>query len=69
MSVQCSLWVLFVCFLAGGWLKDIFPISAGFWLLGACYIFALLAINALMPHIQTGSTPATDTEPINHPQQ
>lgn len=69
VSVQCSLWLLFFCFLAGGWLKDIFPIGAGFWLLGACYIFALLAINALMPHIQLSSTAATDTEPINHPQQ
>lgn len=69
VSVQCSLWLLFVCFILGGWLSHPFHLTAGFWLLGACYVLALLAINAIMPHLDLGAQGTTDTEQINNLQQ
>lgn len=51
VSVQCILWLLFFSFLGGGWLKEIFPIKIGFFVLGAVYVAALLLINKVSPHL------------------
>ncbi len=51
VSVQCTLWLLFFCYLGGGWFKDIFPLKIQFFVLGAAYITVLLGLNRLMPMI------------------
>lgn len=48
VSVQCTLWLLFFCYLGGGWFAglndfNIIPLM----LLGASYLLALLSINLL----------------------
>lgn len=58
VSVQCSLWLLFFCYLGGGWLKHVFPLGWGFWILGACYVGALLALNALLPNVRLKNSEA-----------
>lgn len=50
VSVQLSLWLLFACYLLGGWTLPIFPLDFGFFALGATYIFVLLALNRVLPH-------------------
>ena len=52
VSVQCSLWLLFFCYLAGGWLKDMFPLKIEFFVLGLSYLAVLLALNRLLPHFK-----------------
>ena len=52
VSVQCSLWLLFFCYLAGGWLKDLFPLKIEFFVLGLSYLAVLLALNCLLPHFK-----------------
>lgn len=49
VSVQCTLWLLFFCYLCGGWLGHIFPLHIQIIVLGASYIAVLLAINRLSP--------------------
>lgn len=49
VSVQATLWALFFCFLAGGWLNGIFPIKIEFFVLVASYGFVLLLLNRIMP--------------------
>lgn len=49
VSVQCTLWLLFLCYLAGGWFKGVWPPGAGFWVLAVSYVTALLGFNRLMP--------------------
>ena len=51
VSVQCTLWLLFFCYLGGGWFKDIFPLRIQFFVLGAAYLTVLLSLNRLMPLI------------------
>lgn len=51
VSVQASLWLLFFCYLGGGWLKDIFPLRIEFFVLGATYLTVLLGLNRLLPLI------------------
>lgn len=60
VSVQCSLWLLFFCYLFGGWLKEAWPLSIHFFVLGVAYVAVMLAINALMPFIEK-SDPLTST--------
>lgn len=52
VTVQCSLWLLFFCYLFGGWLKMSLPISIDFFLLGFAYVGMMLGLNALMPLIE-----------------
>ncbi|MDE7181128.1 MAG: vitamin K epoxide reductase family protein [Muribaculaceae bacterium] len=52
VTVQCSLWLLFIAYLSGGWLGLSFPVSIDFFVLGICYIGVMLLINALMPLIE-----------------
>lgn len=51
LCVQAMLWLLFFCYLGGGWLKDAFPLRIEFFVLGLTYVAVMLAINALMPLI------------------
>ena len=51
VSVQASLWLLFFCYLGGGWLKGLFPLQIEFFVLGLTYVAVLLGLNALMPLI------------------
>ncbi|MCM1076667.1 MAG: cysteine peptidase family C39 domain-containing protein [Bacteroides sp.] len=48
VSVQASLWLLFFCYLGGGWLKGIFPLRIEFFVLGLTYLTVLLGLNRLM---------------------
>ena len=50
VSVQLSLWIQFICYLLGGWTAPIFPLSLGFFTLGATFVFVLLGLNRLLPH-------------------
>ncbi len=52
VTVQCSLWLLFFSYLAGGWVKESFPVSIDFFVLGVAYMGMMLLINALMPLIE-----------------
>lgn len=50
VSVQCTLWLLFFCYLGGGWFKGIFPLRIEFFVLGATYLTVLLALNRILPY-------------------
>lgn len=52
LLVQASLLLLFVCYLAGGWLRMAFPVRIPFVVLGLSYVGVMLGINALMPLIE-----------------
>lgn len=49
VSVQATLWMLFFCYLGGGWLQGVFPLRIEFFVLGVTYLTVLLALNRLMP--------------------
>lgn len=49
VSVQATLWLLFICFLTGGWIRDIFPLRIEFFVLVGAYAFVLLGLNRIMP--------------------
>lgn len=49
VSVQTSLWLLFICYLCGGWLRESWPLHTEFLVLVATYITVLLAINRISP--------------------
>ena len=49
VSVQASLWVLFLCYLCGGWVSQAWPVSCNFFALGVTYLVVLLALNRIMP--------------------
>ena len=51
VCVQATLWLLFFCYLGGGWLKGLFPLKIEFFVLGLTYVAVLLGLNALMPLI------------------
>lgn len=51
LCVQSMLWLLFFCYLCGGWIKDIFPLRIEFFVLGVSYLTVMLGMNALMPLI------------------
>lgn len=50
VSVQTTLWLLFFCYLGGGWFKDALPLRIEFFALGLTYVTVLLGLNKLMPH-------------------
>lgn len=60
VSVQCLLWILFFCYLGGGWIRDIFPLRLEFFVLGATYVFVLLALNKIMPHFENQDDDETE---------
>ena len=47
-GVQLTLWALFLCWLAGGWVAKIFPLHADLFVLMGVYIAAVLSINLLL---------------------
>ncbi len=49
VSVQCTLWLSFFCYLGGGWLKGVFPLRIEFFVLGVTYLTALFALNKISP--------------------
>lgn len=48
VGVQLTLWALFLCWLAGGWVAKIFPLHADLFVLMGVYIAAVLSINLLL---------------------
>lgn len=52
VCVQCSLWLLFFCYLFGGWLKEAWPPSEAVVFMGILYLAVMLGLNALMPLIE-----------------
>ena len=50
VCVQASLWLQFICYLLGGWMKPVFPLDLGFFALGATFVMILLALNKVLPH-------------------
>lgn len=48
VGVQTTLWLLFFCYLCGGWLKKAFPINSSFFVLIFAYLLTVLAINKLL---------------------
>ncbi|MBD5369827.1 MAG: hypothetical protein HDR80_01600 [Bacteroides sp.] len=49
LCVQASLWLLFFCYLGGGWFRDALPLHIEFFVLGATYVAVMLGLNAIMP--------------------
>lgn len=45
LTVQSIFWLQFLCYLAGGFVSAVWPLSSGILLLGAVYLAALLIIN------------------------
>lgn len=62
VCVQATLWLLFFCYLGGGWLRDIFPLPVQFFVLGLTYVAVLLATNAIMPLIDKSESNTDDDE-------
>ncbi len=48
VGVQSILWLLFLCYLGGGLLKDIFPLKFDLFILVGVYIVAVLSLNRLI---------------------
>lgn len=48
VGVQSTLWILFFCYLAGGWFHGIFPLKTDFFILIAVYVSAVLFINLIL---------------------
>ena len=49
VSVQATLWLLFFCYLCGGWFRGAFPLRIEFFVLGVTYVTVLMALNRIMP--------------------
>lgn len=54
VSVQCLLWLLFLCYLGGGWYRGILPVRIEFFVLGLTYVTVMLAFNRTMSKIEQG---------------
>lgn len=48
LGVQATLWLLFFCYLGGGWLARAFPLNISFPVLIAAYFFAVLFLNLVL---------------------
>lgn len=53
VGVQSTLWLLFFCYLGGGWLGKAFPLHPDFAVLLAVYVFTVLFLNMLMRFFKT----------------
>lgn len=49
LTVQALLWLKFACFLRAGAFTEIFPLRMPLFVIGACYVGALLVINMISP--------------------
>lgn len=54
VSVQCTLWCLFFCYLGGGWFDGIFPLRIDAVVLGVTYLTVLLILNRILPKFENG---------------
>lgn len=52
VSVQCTLWCLFFCYLGGGWFSGIFPLQIEAVTLGVTYLTVLLILNRILPKFE-----------------
>lgn len=52
VSVQCTLWCLFFCYLGGGWFRSIFPLRIDVVVLGVTYLTVLLVLNRILPKFE-----------------
>lgn len=52
VGVQTTLWLLFFCYLGGGWLGQSFPLHVNFFILIAVYLGTVLSINVLLTTFQ-----------------
>lgn len=50
LITQACLWLSLACYVFGGWFETAFPIDVNFFVIGACYVAALLLLNALSPY-------------------
>lgn len=48
VGVQSTLWLLFFCYLGGGWIAKAFPLHLNFFILIAAYAFAVLFLNMIL---------------------
>lgn len=48
VGVQSTLWLLFFCYLGGGWLTQSFPLHLDFFILVAVYFFTVLFLNMIV---------------------
>lgn len=48
VGVQSTLWLLFFCYLGGGWFRHAFPLRPDFFILIALYVFAVLFLNMII---------------------
>ena len=48
VGVQSTLWLLFFCYLGGGWFRGAFPLHLDFFVLLAVYVFAVLFLNMIL---------------------
>ncbi|MCM1163672.1 MAG: cysteine peptidase family C39 domain-containing protein [Muribaculaceae bacterium] len=62
VCVQATLWLLFFCYLGGGWLGHILPLPIEFFVLALTYVAVLLGINAIMPLIDKSDPNTTPDE-------
>ncbi len=60
VCVQGSLWLLFFCYLCGGWLKEAWPPALSLIALGLSYLAVMLGLNAIMPLIQKNQNNETN---------
>lgn len=66
VSVQATLWLLFACYISGGWLKDIFPLRIEFFVLIVTYGFVLLGLNRIVPMMtKKADDPKSTTQNIS----
>lgn len=52
VSVQCTLWCLFFCYLGGGWLRGAWHIGIDTVVLGVTYLTVLLVLNKILPKFE-----------------
>ena len=60
VSVQCTLWLLFFSYTAGGWIQYAWSLRWSGVLLGVAYLTVMLGLNALMPLIENKTDDETD---------
>lgn len=53
VGVQSTLWLLFFCYLCGGWFRGALPLHPDFVALIAVYVFTVLFLNMLMRFFKT----------------
>ena len=53
LCVQSMLWLLFFCYLGGGWYREILPLRIEFFVLGLTYITVMLTLNKSISMIKS----------------